>query len=630
MLRGFVLAFAAVGALLALSLVGGGILLSTPEGTRRVGEVLIGAALHRTVRFDRLQAHLLTATPSVHAEGVVVSSPADVTRADLLHARTLDASFDWSGLPLGKLRFHTLDLGRPELHLVRLRAGRNNYTFGAGGAGSALRTVTRLTAVDGTMTYDDPERQLRLVGDFSHAAHGGGQTLHLQGGGVAHGQPFVATASGGPLNGRAPDDPYAFAAHLVDGDTDLVLSGVTQKPFDFRGFDFKVRARGPNLADFHYVFGVDPVNSPPFALSSHAVKANHLTRFSDLSGTVGASDLAGEIAADDRGPRRKIIARLRARTLHVADVAALLSPAPDHATARRQAGRAEAGQAGAGVSDRPFSLHALRAKDLDIALDAQTLAGAPLALSELSARILLSDGRLSVAPLTLQVGGGRLRASAVLDARGAVPTASLTAGLSQAGLARLQPALARTLDGRLAAHVAVSSSGASPAAMAARLSGRAAVILADGRLARGPANALGGDLVKGLLSAAAGPRAAVRLQCAGGSATLSGGRVSLDDVRLYTDVGETEAHGAVDLGRNQLSVRLVPKPRPGDLAQTPAPITVTGPLARPKIAADVAGAATGQGVGGVIKLALSPLTSLLPTRPQDYAAACARMAASVR
>ena len=623
MRRGLIITLGVVGALLAL-VAGGAVLLSSPEGARRAGEMLMSQALHRPVRFASLQAHLLSPTPTFHAEGVVVTSPSRITPADLLHARTLDAEFDWSGLLAGKMRFRRLALGQPELHLVRLGPGVNNYTFGPGGAGSALRSVTSLSAAGGRLIYEDPQRHLLLTGAFAHSGQGGSRALNLQGGGVANGQPFVATAAGAPLNGRSPTDPYAFSAHMVDGETDLVFSGVTQKPFDFRGFDLKVQGRGPNLADLHYLLGVDPVNSPPFSVTAHATKSNHLTRFTEVVGRIGDSDLAGDITADDRGPRRRISATLRARTIHTGDVAALLTHAPDHAATRRQAGHA------GGSPDKPFDLKGLRAKDLDLDIEAQSVAGGPLPISGLKTHIQLTEGRLAFAPLDLQVGGGQARATLVLDARGPVPRGFLTVGLSQARLAAVRPDLTRTLDGRIAAHLSVSGAGASPAALLADLSGRTAIVVTDGHLARGPADALGGNLFKSLIAATAGAHADVRLQCAGGTATIAHGLASLDEVRLFTDVGETDAGGTVDFGRSSVSIRLTPRPRPGDLAQTPAPISITGPLAKPKVSADMVAAAKRQGVGGVIKLAMSPVTSLIPGRTQDFAADCARMAASVK
>jgi uncharacterized protein involved in outer membrane biogenesis len=376
MRRGFPVTLSATGALLVLFVAGAAALLSSPEGTRRAGESLMSSALHRPVRFARLQAHLLTRAPTLHAEGVVVTSPARITGADLLHARTLDAELDWTGLLAGRVRFKHLALDRPELYLVRLGPGVNNYTFGAGGAGgagSSLRSVTSLSATGGRLIYEDPERHLLLTGAFSHRGGGGAERLRLQGGRVANGQPFVVTADGASLNGRAPGEPYPFSAHLVDGATDLVFSGVSQKPFDFRGFDLRVTARGPNLADLHYLFGVDPINSPPFSVTAHAAKSNHLTRFTEVVGRIGDSDLAGDITADDRGLRRKISAVLRARTVHVSDVAALFAHAPEHAATRSRPGHADSPSGD--LPAKPFSLVSLRAKDLDLSIEAQSVVG---------------------------------------------------------------------------------------------------------------------------------------------------------------------------------------------------------------------------------------------------------------
>lgn len=626
---GFRALLGACGALLLL-LFAGGVVLSSPEGLRRLGQGLVSAALHRPVRFASFRANLLTASPTIHAEGVVVTSPARITHADLLHARTLDAELDWIGLLAGRLSFRRLQLDQPELHLVRLAPDENNYSFGQGGAGAALRSVISLSAVSGRVIYEDPQRHLSLAGAFSHDPQGGPQALHLQGGGVASGQPFTAAIVGAQLNGRAPTDPYGVFGHLVDGETNMAFSGTTQRPFDVRGFDLVVKARGPNLADFHYLLNLDPVNSAPFSLSGRAVKSNHLTHITQLLGQVGQSDVSGEITVDDRGPRRKISARLRAGVLHLGDVAALLSSAPAHGVTRSQPGHGEAAAGSGPVSDKPFSIKALRAKALDLDIQAGSVEGAGLPISNLRTHILLAAGKLSFAPLDLQVGGGQLRATASLDARGAMPRASIDAALTHASLGLIRPSPPGAADGQLSGRLMLSGAGSSPAALAARLSGSAAVAVAGGRLARGQADALGGDLFKGLVASIAGARSTVRLQCAGGDSTIADGIVSLKDVHIFTEVGETAVTGTADLAHKSLSLRLTPQPRPGDPAQTATPILISGAFAKPKVAADVAGAVTHNGVGALVKLAVSPATGLLPKASADFSVECARMAEGVR
>jgi uncharacterized protein involved in outer membrane biogenesis len=248
-------------------------------------------------------------------------------------------------------------------------------------------------------------------------------------------------------------------------------------------------------------------------------------------------------------------------------------------------------------------------------------------ISQLSTRIQLSRGRLAFAPLDLEIGGGHVRATAVLDAEGPLPRASLALGLSRARVGAIRPELSKTLDGRLAAQLLLTGAGTSPSALAADLSGRASVAVTDGHLARGPADALGGYPLKGLIAASTAPGATVRLQCAGGSALIAHGSASMNDIRIFTDVGETDSSGAVDLGKRSVSVKLTPRPRPGDLAQTPAPISISGPLIRPKISADIGAVKRRRGVGAKVKLALLPVSSLLPGRTQDFAADCARIAA---
>jgi len=630
MRRGWAIGLGAAGAVALLLVVACVSVFATAGGRLRAGEFLLGHSLHRRVMFKAVQAKLLTANPTIHAEGVVIASPPAITTADLLRAKALDVTFQWSSLLTGHIAFKTVAVTEPQLHLVRLGKGRNNYTFGPSGSGSALRAVQSLSVSAGRLVYDDPERHIRLEGDFSHQARDGASALRMQGGGVAYGQPFTATATGAQLNARAPNAVYPFSAHMVDAETELTFSGSTVKPFDFRGFDMQIKAKGPNLADLHYLLGVDPMNSPPFSAEGHVQKENHLTRFTGLVGRIGASDLAGGVTVDDRSGRRKIGAQIKSHSLKISDLTILLTRAPGHELTRQEAGRANPESQSGPLSSKPFSTRDLLAKDLDLKVDADAVSGAPIPLSNLHVEIHLNSGLLVLSPVEARINGSPLRADLRLDARGPVPLGALDARLSPTPLSRLNGGLAKAIQGDLAAHLTLAAKGASPAAMVANTQGRASLGLSKGLIQKETAEALSGDLFKGLASSLLGSKSSTNLQCAGGRAVVERGVVNLNGLRIFTDVGQTDVNGTIGLSNGALSLTLTPRPAPGSLAKIAAPIQVVGPFNKPKISVKIGEPLQRKGPGEAVKLVLSPLTGLLPQRTENFTGQCAQLLGLVR
>ena len=134
----------------------------------------------------------------------------------------------------------------------------------------------------------------------------------------------------------------------------------------------------------------------------------------------------------------------------------------------------------------PIAFGMLRGWQAEVKLEAaQVLADALPVLRQAQARLVLADGTLRLEGLTARLGGGALTATASADATATPPVVTLQARLD--GVAPEEGTFGLPLDiasGGLAASLAFTAAGHSPAALASTLAGRAHLeVSTDGTLA---------------------------------------------------------------------------------------------------------------------------------------------------
>jgi uncharacterized protein involved in outer membrane biogenesis len=571
----------------------------------------------RSVRFAALRAHLLSTDPWFSIDGLVVGSPPNMTHDDLAYIPHLTGRLDLLTLLAGRLQMRELTLLRPDLHLVRSGPGRNNFSFGAGGAPGGLRYARRLTIVDGKVHYIDSERQLTMDGAFSHDGRPAlAMPFRLDAVGVAKGEPFVLHGIGGPLNGRAPGTPYSLSAELQDGLARTRLVGVSVAPFVFAGFDLRFAASGPNLADYAYLVGASTPNSPPFSLTGRARRQGQATVFTDISGRVGRSDVHGTISSVRRpSGSRSIRATIVSQTFFLADARALLLARPTHASTRARSGAVGPAERPTDrvFPDQPFKLGALRSKDITVDLKAARVADAPFMVSDLSTRLAVRNGRIALAPLSFGTAPGRVRASVSFDGGHARPIAAVVMSLTGGRLSALRRDPDARVDGDADLWMNVVGEGASPHAMAADMRGRVAFRLRRGHFQRYKAAALAGDLVEAVGLALGDKKSRqIPLDCAVGEFIGQAGHFQLSRLEIVTPAGSTIGEGSVDLGGESLSMVLRGTPTQRRLLRLDAPITVEGPLRHPAIKVQAAAAVRRQGPAGLLAVVTAPLAAVLP------------------
>ena len=569
------------------------------------------ATTHRTLGFRRLDFHLLQSNPTIVVDDLTIGSPPQITHDDLVHIIHGVFHVRLAPILVGHLALTGVELTGVDLRMVRLGHARNNYSFGGAGLSAALHAVAHMTIKQANVTYLDPERQLTLKSQVEYDSDRGSRPMHLKGGGVDHGEPYLVEAYGAPLTGRVPTTPFAFDATLADGAAKVAFSGVTQKPFDFRDFDLALHGAGPNLADLGYLFGVGVPSTPAFALSAHATHHNHVLSFQQISGIVGGSTIAGDFTSDHSHPRRILTAHVRAGLLRAEDIAVFFAPRPPHAQTRSEPGSTPAKPAQSG--DKPFDVEGFRRLDALFDLIAAKVTGYPVPLDDVHLHLQLKNGVLEITPFQAALTRGRIDASIKVQAGQDALATRMDATVRDVKLDQL--AAAKAIGGYFDGAAHFAADGRSQKQLLSNLQGTIAFRLRDGAIKRSQAAALAGDTIGAAWTAFANKSAEVALTCAKGRLAVRGGVLTPSDLVIATSQGDAVGRGSIDLTDRRIDLTFSPMEATERRFSINAPIHLTGEIQHPKVSVDLAHAIKGSGLKVIGSVLAAPFKGAAPTPP---------------
>jgi AsmA family protein len=311
-------------------------------------------------------------------------------------------------------------------------------------------------------------------------------------------------------------------------------------------------------------------------------------RLEGLEAGFGDAKLTGSLDVLRGGSRPKIAFRLTV---------------PRYATTtltKSAAGAAPLPPAGEWIfPDTAVPFEVLRAFDADgeLAIGEAAL-GASLRLTDVRLKLALVDGRLDVADASANGLGGRLRARASVDARGATPAlvVRLDADDVDAGaLLALAGAGETIAGGKTLIAADLRLRGASPRQWARSAEGRLAIDVGTATL---PRMDTGLESALGRVAVAVNPFRKVdpetRLQCASARLPFDHGVARIDrGIGIETSKVAISASGTIDLGAETLDLAVSTEARvklPVDLPQLGDLVRVSGPLRAPKVGVHTAAA----------------------------------------
>lgn len=266
----------------------------------------------------------------------------------------------------------------------------------------------------------------------------------------------------------------------------------------------------------------------------------------------------------------------------------------------------------------PVRLAELRALDVDVRIQADRLSGRRgLELQDLLLHLILEDGRLRLRHSGASYEGGEVEVDLKLDASRAEPTWALRAEAYDVEMTKLMSQFERGTEsaGLLDVSLNLHTRGATRRDVVSRLGGTAGAMLRDGALVSRGARAFSVNFLRLTVpNLRTGPQGAAPVQCLLAKFQLEGGLATADQLYLEAPDITVVGTGSVDLGRDELAMRLTPKLHEPGLVSVAATVDVSGPIGQP-VLHPIKSSLGASAARGVINNVLRPVRAVLDLRP---------------
>lgn len=588
-----------------------------------LAEARASAALNRKVTIGHLDVRP-GRQPWILLDDVVVANPPEMAEGRLGSIGRLGVRLDVRALLGGRVVLPDLTVERLRAELRPAPSGKGNWVLdrppGDPQQPATAIDIGSLRIVDGAAQVRDPGAgaDFRVRLHTEHADAGAGAQIVVSAQGTYAGQPVTARLVGGAVLGlRDATQPYRIDFSAANGPTRIELHGTLLDPLRFGGANLTLELQGHDLAALFPLTGIPLPPTPPYRLKGVLDYERPKIRFSGFKGTVGSSDLAGDLVYDTSGERPEITASLVSSTVVLADLAGFIGAAPGRADAANQTPqqkRAHGEQAAKPtlLPDTPINLPKLRAADFHVAYRGRRIETEQAPLDNIVAALDIVDGKLTLQPLSFGVGSGEIVLNLALDGEADRVHAVADVDFRKVDLRRIMQSTLFSGAGTIGGRGRIDSTGNSLKTLLGRGDGGLQLFMSGGDISAILVDLAGIDLGNALLSALGLPRRAA-LRCMIADFGLEDGQVDTRTLLVDTTEANVIGSGTVDLGTERIDYRLKTEPKHRNLASLPAPIRIRGPLKSPSIAPDAKALVLRGGAAVAFGLLLTPLAALIPT-----------------
>ena len=442
-------------------------------------------ALGRTVVIEGDLDVQLSWSPLVRLDHIRIANAPWSPEPSLLTLQRLVFRLDLRALLRGHVVLPTVELIAPVLRLETSEQGQPNWTVGLDRPAQDAPTpfaVPRMGEVhlrEGRVTYRDYASHKEMAATLAevHATTTDAeQRLKVEGVGQLASTPLQFTLSAGTLQDLSANRPSPLQVHLVTPPWQVDLHGTIAQPLQLQGVAAEVsltRGASAQPSDHH---GQAAPSQEPSQLAGHLTQEGDVWAVRGLAGTLGTSDLRGDIFVERQEQRPLVRAALFSRHLDVRDLQALGGAAgpPPPPTAATTPGE-----------DAPpaplMHLALTRVVDAQVHFEGQTVLMAHQTLHNVSTDLALHDGHLTLTPV-FHLAGGTTRARIDVEDRGeALPHLAVRAEMAHVNVQQVFDALGLEdkAAGRVDGHMDLTASGRSLPQLVSSLAGKAAFTVKD-------------------------------------------------------------------------------------------------------------------------------------------------------
>jgi AsmA family protein len=387
------------------------------------------------------------------------------------------------------------------------------------------------------------------------------------------------------------------------GPTTLRFSGSITELWTERKIDLELHSSGPDLAELRPLFRAPLPSTPPYELRGRLQREGDQWRFSDATGRIGDSDVAGDLRVDTSVLPPLVELNLHSDGLELSDAVEVARRAfgPDETAAPRERL----------LPDEPLDLERLRRFDLEFSLRAQQVHHQWVPLESLHAEVQLREGSLRIEPLIMAAAGGSISGWFTFGARERrFSTAFALEGLELGRIVR-ELEFAEVDPGLFGGTIRLRGSGDSVAGMLAQSDGRIALVMSGATLRAGFAE-LVGERVADALELSFNERDPAYVRCAVALVEIEGGVMEAESLLVVIDGSTVIGSGRFDLGSEEIDLEFELHPDDPPLLALRPPVRVEGRALSPEISVETARLVSRFGAAAVLGAFLSPVAGILP------------------
>ena len=593
---------------------------------------LIATKTGRSASIDgNLKVHLWSWSPTVDIEGLHIGNPPWATQPLMFGAQTISVTVSLGRLLRGQIVLPRVEILAPLVNLERDKTGRASWEFSSpagtpsakAGKPAQLPTVRLLVIRDGKLNVEDHVKKMTLNGSITAGKEAGTQknsAFELRLTGTLNAKPLKVEFNGGPLVNLNPDTPYDFNVSIVA--STMHVSGVVSitKPFDLSQFTAKLHLSGEDLADAYYLTGLALPNTPKYDIAGDVQRTDALFQINGLRGRIGASDIEGSLGVDTSRKRLAVKAKLTSKTLNFKDLAPSLgaqaAPVADMKTNTHSVAairKSKPDKNAKLLPDADLQLNRVRGMDADVTYHAESVTAPKLPMKEMSVHILLNEGDLKIAPLSVVFDQGAVVGTVEIDARQDNPETSIDMHVDHVELSQFKAAKAADapLSGTLRGRLHVHGFGSSVHKFASTADGGLGVAIPHGQISDVLAELTGVNVLKGLGLLFSNTNTKTEIRC--GVIDFEATKGNLQSKTLFVDTTNLliTGRGSIQLSSEDINFSLQGDPKHLRLVRLRAPISVTGTLANPAFGIKPEKLALQTGAAVAFGLLLTPVASVL-------------------
>jgi uncharacterized protein involved in outer membrane biogenesis len=588
-------------------------------------------ALGRAVRIGSFGVHGWR-YPTIALEQVRIDNPPDFPRdSGFGRIERLEVTFDPRALLDRQLSLTAIHLERPQFALYGPPDAPANWVFPASPEADEPKKapplelrIGRLSITGGDVRFEAPQfkSDFRAIIETLPGDDADNPELHLRASGRYSGQPLFASFIGGALLSlRDASHPYPVILTVSNGATHLRLHGTLLDPIRLGGANLDLQFEGADLAALYPLTGVPLPPTAPYRIAGqfdfHQDERGPQFRFKRFTGTVGKSDLSGDLAVRTGGPRLKIEGDLRSRQVLFADLGGFVGSAPGEAdtagqTEAQKRERAKEEASPRVLPDTPVNLPKIRAADFDLRYAAGHIQAKDTPFDDLAAHLRIDDGVLTLQPVRFGVGGGSIAANLLLDGTQDRAHVKADADFRQVDFSKVMGALEYRGSGKVDGRASLDARGNTVADLLGGGNGQLRLSMEGGDVSALLINLAGLDFGNALLSAMGIPSRA-KLRCMVADLDLKKGLVQTDTLLLDTTEANVVGEGTVNLVDERIDYHVRTQPKTFNIGSISAPINISGTLKRPRVRPSARSLGLRGGATVALGIVATPLAALLAT-----------------